>query len=190
MGLAVITPPSEEPVSLTELKAHLRVDSTDDDAYITSLGKAGREWVESYCHRQLVTATWDLRLDKFSSEFLLPLPELQSVTSIKYIDTDGVTQTVTGSTYVIDTDQEPGRIRLAYDKSWPDDRRSEKNGVTIRFVAGYGAASAVPDQIKAALFLYTGHLYEHREAVTIGRISRILELGLTRLLVPFALLEV
>ena len=190
MGLAVVTPPTEEPVSLAELKSHLRVDSTDDNDYITALGKAGREWVESYCNRQLVTATYDYRIDRFTSEISLPLPALQSVTSVKYIDTDGATQTVAGATYEIDTDQEPGCIRLAYEKSWPDDRRSVKNAITIRFVAGYGAASAVPDQIKAAINLYVGHLYEHREAVTVGRISRVLELGLTRLLVPFALLEV
>ena len=65
-----------------------------------------------------------------------------------------------------------------------------KNAITLRFICGYGGASAVPDQIKAAINLYVGHLYEHREAVTVGRISRVLELGLTRLLVPFALLEV
>ena len=48
MGIAVVTPPSEEPVSLAELQLHLRVDSTDDNDYITALGKAGREWVETY----------------------------------------------------------------------------------------------------------------------------------------------
>ena len=64
MGIAVVTPPAEEPVSLAELKSHLRVDSTDDNDYITALGKAGREWVESYCNRQLVTATYDYRIDR------------------------------------------------------------------------------------------------------------------------------
>ena len=38
------TPPAVEPVTLSEAKAHLRVDSTDDDAYIATLITAAREW--------------------------------------------------------------------------------------------------------------------------------------------------
>ena len=189
MGLAVVTPPSEEPITLAELKTHLRVDTSDDDTYITALGAAARAWCEGFCNRQFVSATYDWRIDKFG-ELLVPKPDLVSVTSIKYIDTDGAEQTVSSSIYDVDIDQAPGRIRLAYDKSWPDDRRATTNAVTVRFVAGYGAAAAVPETLKAAIKLLVGHLYEHREAVTLGHLSRSLQYGLERLLWPYKMAEV
>jgi len=190
MGLAVVTPPATEPLTLAELKEHLRVDTSDDDDYITALGISGREWCEGFCNRQFVTATYDWSLDAFANQLLLPKPDLESVTTVKYIDTDGATQTVTSSVYDVDIDQAPGRVRLAYGESWPDDRRSTPNCVTIRFVAGYGDADAVPETIKAAIKLLVGHLYEHREAVTLGHLSRTLQYGLERLLYPYKMAEV
>jgi len=190
MGLAQVTAPSEEPLTLAELKTHLRVDTTDDDTYISGLGQSAREWCEGFCNRQFVTATWDWSIDRFQNELLLPKPELQSVGSIKYIDSDGATQTVSSSIYDVDIDQQPGRVRLAYGKSWPDDRRATPNCVIIRFDAGYGGASAVPETIKAAMKLLVGHLYEHREAVTLGHLSRSLQYGLERLLYPYKMPEV
>ena len=189
MGLAVVTPPSEEPITLAELKTHLRVDTSADDTYITALGAAARAWCEGFCNRQFVTASYDWRIDKFG-ELLVPKPDLISVTSIKYIDTDGAEQTVAASIYDVDIDQAPGRVRLAYDKSWPDDRRAVTNAVTVRFKAGYGGASDVPETLKAAIKLLVGHLYEHREAVTLGHLSRSLQYGLERLLWPYKMAEV
>ena len=59
------TPPAVEPVTLSEAKAHLRVDSTDDDAYIATLITAAREWVEAYLDRTLVHTQWVMRFDRF-----------------------------------------------------------------------------------------------------------------------------
>jgi len=190
MGLAVVTPPTEEPLTLAELKEHLRIETADDNDYITALGISGREWCEGFCNRQFVTATYDWSVDKFSSSFLLPKPELQSVTTVKYIDTDGATHSVSDSVYDVDIEQETRRLRLAYSESWPSDRRSTPNSVIIRFVAGYGDADAVPETIKAAIKLLVGHLYEHREAVTLGHLSRSLQYGLERLLWPYKMAEV
>jgi uncharacterized phiE125 gp8 family phage protein len=53
-SLAVATPPVVEPVSVTEAKAHCRVDTTTDDAYIAALITAAREYVETYMDASLV----------------------------------------------------------------------------------------------------------------------------------------
>ncbi|MBN1807189.1 MAG: phage head-tail connector protein [Sedimentisphaerales bacterium] len=166
MAWKVTTPPSVEPVTLNEAKLHLRVDHTDEDALITSLIKVAREWCENFQNRAYITQTITLTLDEFPDVFTVPRPPLQSVTSIKYIDTDGVQQTLSSGIYDVDSQSEPGRIALAYGQSWPG-IRGDINSVEVVYVAGYGdTADNVPERVKAAIKLLAGHLYEHREMVS------------------------
>ena len=136
MGLVLVTAPATEPVTLVEAKDHLRLEISDDDTLVTSLIVSAREFAEQETHRQLVTATWKLTLNSFPSEIRLPLPPLQSVSSLKYLDTDGTQQTLASSNYDVDTDSEPGRICLAYGKSWPS-IRSVKNSIEVEFICGF-----------------------------------------------------
>jgi hypothetical protein len=87
---------------------------------------------------------------------------------IKYYGTDDTEYSMTGTDYFVDTKSEPGRISLASDKSWPDTTLRPINGICITFVAGYGEAESVPQNIKNAILLLIGHLYEHREDVITG----------------------
>jgi uncharacterized phiE125 gp8 family phage protein len=200
MGLQIVTPPAVEPVSLAEAKAHLRVDTTDDDSLIKSLIIAARAYCENYTGRQFITATLKLTLDGFpdaldkndlagdggyvikDDAILMPRPRLISVTGITYIDMAGATQTLSSSVYKVDTQREPGRLGLAYNQTWPI-ARDEINAVAITFAAGYGAsANDVPQTVKQAMLLLIGHWYENREAVNVGNITGVLALTVEALL--------
>lgn len=184
MRLKLITDPAEEPVSLTEAKAHLRVDIDDDDTFIASLITAAREYVEGAAHRAFVTQTWRLNLDEWpgDDEIELPRPPLQSVTSITYKDSDGTTTTWSSSEYEVDTDSEPGRVKLAYGYSWPSATLAATNPIKITFVAGYGDAEDVPQKWKQAILLLLGHWYENREATIAGTIQRSIPLAVDSLI--------
>jgi len=167
-GLSLYAAPGTEPVSLAEAKAHLRVTHTDEDSLIAELIAAARQWFEEQTYRALVTQTWDLKLDEFprgEDPIRLPRAPLQSVTSITYTDTVGATQTLAAAAYVVSATRQPGVIRPAYGYVWPE-AQDKPDAVTVRFVAGYGAAAAVPAQIKAAIKLLIGQLYEFREQLT------------------------
>lgn len=178
MSLVQTVAPTVEPITLDEAKLHLRVDDPSEDALIESLITAAREQAEEFTRRQLCTATWRMKLDWFPcdpnefgrSEIVLPKPPLQSVTSITYVDADGATQTLSSSLYTVDTSSEPARLVPAYGEVWPTPR-SQADSVTVTFVAGYGAASAVPASVKAAMKLLIGHLYENRQSVVTGTIT-------------------
>jgi uncharacterized phiE125 gp8 family phage protein len=146
--------PSVEAVSLSELKAHLRIDHADDDVALASLIKACRQWVERDIGRALITQTWRLKLDSWpKTAIVLHHSPVQSVTSITYVDAAGATQTLAATEYVVDTDSQPGLICLAYGKSWPS-LRGQPRDVTVTFVAGYGAAGTdVPYELRQALLL-------------------------------------
>lgn len=171
MGLAVYTAATEDPVTTAEMKAHSHIDTSDDDAKIAALISAATEDTQSFLWRQLCTATFTLTLDRFPwSDYIdLPRPPLQSVTHVKYYDLSNNLQTLSSSDYEVDTSTEPGRIYIDRSTGWPSvyDRR---NAVEIRFVAGYGAASAVPEMIRQSIFLKAAHWYENREAAIIGTI--------------------
>ncbi len=181
------------------LGAAVPATNTTADPIVNSLITAARQYVETHTKRALVTQTWDLKGDSFDelidcrAQIVLPLPPLQSVTSITYIDPDNASQTWSATTgYQVDapagTYAEHGRVAVRYQQIFPVTRYQTFNAVVIRFVAGYGAASAVPEQIKAAMKLMLGHWYEHREGVVItGRGEMAVELpqAAAALLAPF-----
>lgn len=162
--------PSVEPVTLAEFKTHAKIDIDNEDGYHTAMLVAARKYCEDWTGRAFLTQVWQMTIDDFPSvdttEILLPVPPLQTVSSITYKDGSDVTQTL--STDVYDVDAPAGAIRLAYNQEWPI-VRNVRGAVTITFVAGYGdAASNVPDGIKHAIKMLTSHWHEHREPVVIG----------------------
>lgn len=184
MGVKIFTAAASEPVSLTEAKLHLKVDGTDEDGLIGALIGTARETVEGICRRALVTQTWDLVMDEFPEcdEIKLPYPPLQSITSIQYTDQYNVTATFASTNYIVDAYGEPGRVKLVYGAAWPGNTLTVMNGVKIRFVAGFGAAAAVPLKYKQAILLLVGHWYAHREEVADNTNLMEIPLGVNALL--------
>ena len=163
----VVTPPAIEPVTLAEAKDHLRIDVTDDDALVGFMIQAARESIESFLGRTIITTTFDLFLDRFpgrSGTIVVPSPRLQSVTTVKFIDTAGVLQTVPSADFLVDTSSEPGRITPSTDSLIWEETETRIKAVEVRYVAGYGTATTdVPEAIRLAILLMTADLYEHRE---------------------------
>ena len=178
MALTTYTAPTTEPLTLAEVKAHLILDPTDstDDHLLTMFISSVRFAAEQITKRAMITQTLDLTLDEFPKwELCLPKPVLQSVTSITYVDTAGASQTLSASDYMVDIKTEPARLTPAYGLYWPL-TRYQMNAVTIRFVAGYGAAAAVPAGIKNWMLMRLATLWENRQAVVIERGMNMIEL--------------
>jgi uncharacterized phiE125 gp8 family phage protein len=117
-----------------------------------------------------------LALDSFPSERIIkiPLPPLQSVTSIKYYDPEGTETVFPSDDYEVDTYSKPGRISLGYGKSWPSATLRPVNGVIIEFKAGYGDNSDdVPEKVKQAVKVLIGELYEHREVTDVKELKEV-----------------
>ena len=179
--MTLTTAATEYPLSLEEAKASLRVTTDDENSYIQSLIAAATGYVQQATARQLVSATWTMGLDYFPSIIYLPRPPLRSVSAIQYVDTSGSTQTLSASLYRVDSASLPGRIEPAYAQSWPS-TRDVSGAVSVVFIAGYGGASSVPDEIKLAMRLLIGHWYEHREPVAVGNIVSDIPMSVDALL--------
>jgi uncharacterized phiE125 gp8 family phage protein len=168
----IVEPPAEEPVALEEAKAHVRLDSTTDDALLTSLIAAARLWAENYTRRSFIKQTWQLMLDDWPRDSLvvdLPRAPLIAINDVTLFDDDGEGMIWPAVNYFADTAREPGRLALKAGITWPVPSR-KVNGIAIAFDAGYGEnAGDVPAPIRLAVKQLTAHWYEHRgEAVVMS----------------------
>jgi uncharacterized phiE125 gp8 family phage protein len=190
-GLAIVTGPTLEPVSLAEVKDHCRIDDAEQDGLLTGYLLAARQHVETYLARALLQQTFDLKLDFCWPrrcgllEIPLPRPPKVSVTSVSYVDTAGTTQVLSSALYQLTERYAFGLIVPAYGASWPTPRW-QYDAITVRFVAGYGTApGAIPEQIRQAILLLTSHFNENREIAVIGSTVADLPMSVRSLLAPF-----
>ena len=209
--MTLVAAPTTEPVSLEEAKAHLRIDTTDEDALISALIHTATARAEQFTGRALVTQTWRQTMDGWpglpdaharigslrarlggiptSPHFVnigrLPL---QSVISITTYDDDDNGSIFSSGEYFVDTESLPGRVVLRGGASWPVISRAA-NGIEIVFIAGYGVAEEVPPPLRQGILMLAGHFHEHREAV--GDSSfRDLPTGVTALWSPYRLARI
>lgn len=185
----VIYEPQAEPVTLDEAKTHLRVTDSNDDAYITTLIKVARRMCERYAGVSFITQTRVVKLDHFptclTSEIELPYGPVISISGsdtagtpnalgISYVDEDGATQTLALNTdYYLDSHSDIPRVKPV--DSWPSDVDDERiNAVSITYTAGYGAAAAdVPPEVKQAMLLQIGSMYENRQDESVGSMEML-----------------
>jgi uncharacterized phiE125 gp8 family phage protein len=188
MAVKVITAPAVEPISLEQAKAHLRVDTADQDDLIEALITAAREKVEEETGRALITQTLEFALDYFveppdlrfvtlpyitpAKAILIPRPPLIALKRIAYYDGGGnevllhdeVGSPTVTSDLVVDTYSVPGRLVPAAGGNWPS-VQDRANAVTIRYTAGYGDdGEAVPMPMRQAMLLLIGHYHENPSA--------------------------
>jgi len=146
---------------------------TIEDNWLNDAIGAAREDVEHTTRRGLLTQTWYYYLDSFPDKNYITIPygNLQSVSSVKYKDTDGTETTLVENTdYIVETNGEGcGRLVLPYGISWPSVSLYPSNPITIEFVCGWTAAASIPKKIKQAILMICSDLYADRGEKVIGQ---------------------
>lgn len=166
-----VTPPDITPVSLTDVKAQLHVDHTDDDTMIGALLTAATEHFDGWTGilgRCLVEQTWQQDFSCFADCLRLPLAPALSVDSITYFDGENAQQTLDASVYALFSDSRSPYVGLKPDQSWPGSY-SRRDAISVTFKAGYSttpaegetpAQSSVPEPIKLAIILHVKLNYD------------------------------
>lgn len=161
MSLTLVSAPEDYPVSVDELRDHLRLDGSDLDEHAQLLIAAETRYAERFTGRRFVPQTWDYALDAFPAEgelqtIKLPLSSVISVGGVYYADSNGADQTMDAGLYV--TDLASGRIGLLQSGTWPQ-TTDQIGAVRIRFTAGdvdtsqSPATVAVREDVKLAIML-------------------------------------
>ena len=160
-ALSLITPPVGEPVTLAAAKAHLKIDTADDDALLISLITAARARAEWHTGRALLTQEWILWLDAWPQRGVIdiPMPPLRSVSSVTVYARDDTASVIDPARYVVDL--AAGRIAFRQNVVPPASLRVI-NAIAVGFTAGYGDVFDVPQPLKSAVLELLAFLYEHR----------------------------
>ena len=175
--------PAEEPVSLAEAKAFLKVDDAVEDGLITTLIGAARLHLEGVTGRALMAQSWRIVLDDWPDNGVVKLPvsPLLSVTSIAAIDGHGASHDI-------------GLAQFSSDKERLFVPRvvvgmpglQERGGIEIDYVAGFGTdASDVPADLRQALLGLVAHWHEHRDAVIVAGSGAIVPTGFDRMVAAY-----
>lgn len=182
MALKLVAPPAQRVLTLEDAYQQLRLDpdfgtsppSRSDDQLILDAidGAAGDlEGVTGWLGRVLLTQTWMLSLDGFTSdEIVIPFPPLQSVVGVTYLNADGVEESLTeGTDYRVGDEGMIGYVAPMRGKSWPRGGVTQRGSVGITFIAGYGDdPTDIPGPIRQYLKARTTFYYENRDMVTAG----------------------
>jgi uncharacterized phiE125 gp8 family phage protein len=184
MTHSTITPPVAEPLTLAEVKSHLRLDGTVEDTLLTGLIAAARQYLEATAGLAIITQTLRFYLDDWPRDGLIQLPiaPLQSLESVTVYDAAGNPLAVPLSGHVLDAAASPARLFL------PTQPLSSRalNGIEIDVVAGFGNTGAdVPDTLKRAMLMHVALMYELRGAVSPDMQPAAVPTGYDRLVAPY-----
>lgn len=186
MALVLTSGPPSEPVTVAEARAHLRVDTPQEDTLIASLILAARLHVETALGLALITQSWRLLLDRWPLErdLELPLRPLQTIDAVRVLPAEGAPALIDDAAYIADPVSVPPRL-VRTGVIWPQPGRAA-NGIEIDFTAGYGpSASDVPPPIRQALMLLIAHWHERREPIEVGALDTAVPGPVSDLLEPY-----
>lgn len=174
-----------EPVSTAEAKAHAVVSAgSADDTLLAGYIKAARALAEVRTNAALVESTWEQVLGAFPvADSVNPYAAIElrkhpvlSVTSIIYVDGDGVSQTIDSAHYSLKAIADHGVsvIYPAYGYTWPTDIRDQPEAIVVTFRAGWALTGSpattptTPEAIKHWIMQRVATWYARREDAVEG----------------------
>lgn len=186
MSLVMTSSPLIEPVSLSEAKAFLRIDSNAEDLLVSTLILTSRLHIEAALGLALMTQAWTLTIDKWPSRdtVLLPLRPVSQIALLRLLNVGGQSTTLDPASYRLDATIGAAKI-VSVSGAWPAPLM-KKGGIEITFWAGFGdETSDIPEPIRHALRLLIAHWYENREPLRVGAPEAAIPAEVSALLTPY-----
>lgn len=163
--LSIVTPPASEPLSLNQALVQCHANSGVEDDWFYDTITAVRLDAEKYQRRAYIEQTLRITYDNLpiNKPILLPRPPLIEIISFSFFDIDNNEISVDLNDLIIDSYSQPGRLTFVNGYSMPSITLREINSIVIQYKAGYGdSADDVPKNIKQAMLLQIGYLYDCR----------------------------
>jgi uncharacterized phiE125 gp8 family phage protein len=187
MTCYLLAGPAVEAVSLEAAKAFLRLDTTDEDALVTTLVAAARLHVESATGLALITQSWRLVLDDWPVARMVRLPvgPLQSLTTISAYDAEGTITELAADGILFDKTANPPLLYLPAGFGAAPILR-DRQGIEIDFAAGFGdGPDDVPAALRQAMLALVAFWFENRDSVIAAGTGTVVPGGFDAMLGPY-----
>lgn len=184
MTIIELFPPTAEPLTLGEIRAHLRLDSEEEDALLLALAIVAREHLERETGLVLASRDFRLCLDDWPADGIVTIARgpVRAVSSVTVYDGEGAPQPVDLDGHLLDGEARPARLWL---RAVPEPGRA-LNGIEVAFSAGFGESGTdVPETLKRAMLLHVAAMFACRGVVSVDAQPAVLPPGYERLIAPF-----
>lgn len=183
MLISEIDPPETSPVTLAQVKQHLRIDHDEDNGYLSELIEAARLHVEAVSGHALIFRSLRQYCNevRFSNSIRLMAYPVQTVVAVTGYDPEGHAVTLQTDQYMLKQTHEGALVQISDDLN----DASFPNGLEIDFITGHGESGVdLPSNITRAILVLIAHWYEYRGALAPGEETAIIPAGLDKLLAP------
>ncbi|MFD1746546.1 head-tail connector protein [Rhizobium helianthi] len=161
MTYALIEPPQAEVLTLGQVKAHLRIDTSAEDDLLQQLIATAREHLERETGLCLLRQKLRLYLDRWPKDGVVQIIRgpVQAIDAATIYEADGKPVNVSLDDHLLDGQARPARLWLRS----PPLPGQAVNGIEIDFTAGFGESGAeVPDPLKRAMLMHIALMYAYR----------------------------
>ena len=154
--------PTQEPISVSDLRAYLHLDD-NEDGLLASLITSARLMVEAQAGVRLIRQEWDAMFDAWPGDGIIQLPHwpILEIAAIRLLgDTP---QNISSATYELITNTRPAVLMPRASKNWPHPLRP-RLGIMLTIISGYGDnATSIPEALRHAVKTLAAHWYETNE---------------------------
>lgn len=157
MGALIAAAPPLPPVSAAEVKAYLRIATSEEDALLAGLVRSAAETCEAFTGRLLIARAVEETLPASTGWARLAAAPVRSIESVTALAADGSGEALPADGYAIDIDAAAeGWVRLT--------APLEQKRVRVAYTAGLAdGPNGVPEAVRQGIVRLAAHLYAHRD---------------------------
>lgn len=169
--IEVVTQPELEPVSVDDLKSHLRLlDDHEEDDVLDMLRRSAREMFEKTTDGRIVLPTefrqnftcWPYTYWPYTAGALrLSLGNVTEITAVLYVDENEEEQEL--EDWTVDLTGTPAIVYLPTG-DYPSLSATRPRPVSVEYTAGWATLAEVPRAVILAIKLLAAHWYSVRES--------------------------
>lgn len=158
MGALALAPAPSAPVPLAEIRAYLRIATSEEDALLAGHLRSAAEACEAFTGRLLIERAVEETLVASPAWARLGAAPVRSIEAVAALGGDGGERAVPASDYAIDIDSAgEGWVRLLV--------RIEEKRIRVGYAAGIAAdPNGVPEPLRHGVLRLAAHLYGQRDS--------------------------
>ena len=164
-------------ITLEEMKNHLRVTGSWDDAILPVYCLAAIQLIEKYCQLNILSTVWEDSYEDSDYQYKIDNHPVTAVNSVKYYDSDNTLQTVSSSDYMVYLPDSSRALVTLKDEVALQTVYCRPDAVIINYTT---VITSPPALLKAAVLLQLGSFYENRENETEMNL-KVLNIGVQRI---------